>query len=80
MFLLGIVIELVAYRPLKGSHDVHVVVIATLGVAIIIRTIMALWQGSSPRSLRSWFNPGEISRLRASSATASCGSASASSG
>jgi branched-chain amino acid transport system permease protein len=60
MFLIGIVIELVAYRPLsRRSHDVHVVVIATLGVAIIIRTIMALWQGGSPRTLRSWFNLGE---------------------
>jgi branched-chain amino acid transport system permease protein len=60
MFFLGILIELVAYRPLsKRSHDVHVVVIATLGVAIIIRTVMSLWQGGQDRSLRSWFNPGE---------------------
>jgi branched-chain amino acid transport system permease protein len=60
MFVLGVVIELVAYRPLsRRAHDVHVVVIATLGVAIIIRTIMALWQGGSPRTLRSWFNLGE---------------------
>jgi branched-chain amino acid transport system permease protein len=59
MFVLGVVIELVAYRPLsKRSHDVHVVVIATLGVAIIIRTVMALWQGGNPRTLSSWFNFG----------------------
>ncbi|MET0910649.1 MAG: branched-chain amino acid ABC transporter permease, partial [Ilumatobacteraceae bacterium] len=60
MFFLGILIELVAYRPLsKRSHDVHVVVIATLGVAIVIRTVMSLWQGGQDRTLRSWFNPGE---------------------
>jgi branched-chain amino acid transport system permease protein len=59
MFLLGIVIERVAYAPLrKRSPDIHVVVIATLGVAIVIRTLMALWQGSDPRFLQSWFNVG----------------------
>jgi branched-chain amino acid transport system permease protein len=59
MFLLGIAIERVAYAPLrKRSPDIHVVVIATLGVAIIIRTLMALWQGSDPRFLQSWFNVG----------------------
>jgi branched-chain amino acid transport system permease protein len=33
-------------------------VIATLGVAIVIRTLMALWQGSDARFLQSWFNVG----------------------
>lgn len=55
MFIIGIGIERVAYAPLKG-RDIHVVVIATLGVAIIIRTIMALWQGTDPKFLQSWFN------------------------
>jgi len=60
MFVLGVVIERVAYAPLsKRAHDVHVVVIATLGVAIILRTLMAVWQGTEPRFLRSWFNTGE---------------------
>jgi branched-chain amino acid transport system permease protein len=60
MFVLGVVIERVAYAPLsKRAHDIHVVVIATLGVAIILRTLMALWQGTEPRFLRSWFNTGE---------------------
>ena len=60
MFVLGVVIERVAYAPLsKRTHDVHVVVIATLGVAIILRTLMAVWQGTEPRFLRSWFNTGE---------------------
>jgi branched-chain amino acid transport system permease protein len=59
MFVLGIGIERVAYAPLsKRTRDVHVVVIATLGVAIIVRTIMGVWQGSEPRFLRSWFNTG----------------------
>src|SRR6476620_11510838 len=59
MFLLGVVIERVAYAPLrKRSPDIHVVVIASLGVAIVIRTLMALWQGSDPRFLQSWFNVG----------------------
>jgi branched-chain amino acid transport system permease protein len=59
MFLLGVVIERVAYAPLaKKARDIHVVVIATLGVALILRTIMALWQGTDVRFLRSWFNLG----------------------
>jgi branched-chain amino acid transport system permease protein len=59
MFLLGVAIERVAYAPLrKRSPDIHVVVIATLGVAIVIRTLMALWQGSDARFLQSWFNVG----------------------
>lgn len=59
MFVLGVVVERVAYAPLsKRAHDVHVVVIATLGVAIILRTVMALWQGNDPRFVRSWFNLG----------------------
>jgi branched-chain amino acid transport system permease protein len=59
MFLLGIAIERVAYAPLrKRNPDIHVVVIATLGVAIVIRTLFALWQGSDARFLQSWFNVG----------------------
>jgi len=59
MFFIGVGIERVAYAPLsKRTADVHVVVIATLGVAIIIRTIIAIWQGTEPRFLQSWFNLG----------------------
>jgi len=59
MFVLGVGIERVAYAPLsKRAHDVHVVVIATLGVAIILRTILGMWQGTNPRFLQSWFNLG----------------------
>ena len=59
MFGLGVAIERVAFAPLaKKAKDVHVVVIATLGVALILRTIMGLWQGTDVRFLQSWFNPG----------------------
>lgn len=59
MFLIGVAIERVAYAPLsRRAIDVHVVVIATLGVAIIIRTLLGLWQGTEPRYLQSWFNLG----------------------
>jgi branched-chain amino acid transport system permease protein len=59
MFFTGVAIERVAYAPLsKRASDVHVVVIATLGVAIIIRTIIGIWQGTEARFLQSWFNTG----------------------
>ena len=57
MFAVGVGIERVAYAPLRG-RSVHVVVIATLGVALVIRTILGLWQGTSPRSLQTWFGAG----------------------
>ena len=52
MFVVGAVIERVAYAPLRG-RPIHVVVIATLGVAIILRSILGIWLGSSPRFLES---------------------------
>jgi branched-chain amino acid transport system permease protein len=52
MFGVGVVLERVAYAPLRG-RSVHVVVIATLGAAIIIRTAVALWLGSTPVALDS---------------------------
>jgi branched-chain amino acid transport system permease protein len=57
MFLIGVAIERVAYAPLR-SRSIHVVVIATLGVAVIIRTLISIWQGTEPRFLKSWFNIG----------------------
>src|SRR4051795_7544985 len=57
MFAVGVGIERIAYAPLRG-RSVHVVVIATLGVALVIRTILGLWQGTSPRYLQSWFSSG----------------------
>jgi len=58
MFFIGVGIERVACAPLRG-REVHVVVIATLGVALIIRTALSLWQGGDYRNLNSWFNPGQ---------------------
>jgi len=58
MFFIGVGIERVAYAPLRG-RDMHVVVIATLGIALIIRTLIGIWQGSTPRYLQSWFTPGQ---------------------
>jgi len=50
MFGIGVVLERVAYAPLRG-RSIHVVVIATLGAAIVIRTVLGLWLGASPVAL-----------------------------
>ena len=50
MFGIGVVLERVAYAPLRG-RSIHVVVIATLGAAIVIRTVLSLWLGASPVAL-----------------------------
>jgi branched-chain amino acid transport system permease protein len=50
MFCIGVVLERVAYAPLRG-RSIHVVVIATLGAAIVIRTVLSLWLGASPVAL-----------------------------
>ncbi len=52
MFVIGVVMERVAYAPLRG-RSVHVVVIATFGAAIAIRSILGIWQGTTPRGLYS---------------------------
>lgn len=50
MFGIGVVLERVAYAPLRG-RSIHVVVIATLGAAIVIRTVLSLWLGATPVAL-----------------------------
>jgi branched-chain amino acid transport system permease protein len=50
MFAIGVVLERVAYAPLRG-RSIHVVVIATLGAAIVIRTVLSLWLGATPVAL-----------------------------
>ena len=50
MFVVGIVLERLAYAPLRG-RSVHVVVIATLGAAIALQALIGLWQGTTPRFL-----------------------------
>jgi branched-chain amino acid transport system permease protein len=52
MFGVGVVMERVAYAPLRG-RSVHVVVIATFGAAIAIRSLLGIWQGTTPRGLYS---------------------------
>jgi len=52
MFIVGVVMERVAYAPLRG-RSVHVVVIATFGAAIAIRSLLGIWQGTTPRGLYS---------------------------
>lgn len=50
MFFVGIASERIAYRPLRNS-SIHVVVIATYGIAEIITALIGLWQGTSPKGL-----------------------------
>jgi branched-chain amino acid transport system permease protein len=50
MFLVGMVLERLAYAPLRG-RSVHVVVIATLGAAIAVQAFIGLWQGTTPKFL-----------------------------
>ncbi len=50
MFVVGMVLERVAYAPLRG-RSVHVVVIATLGAAIAVQALIGLWQGTTPKFL-----------------------------
>ena len=52
MFVVGVVIERLAYAPLRG-RSVHVVVIATLGASIVVIAFIGLWQGSTPKYLGS---------------------------
>jgi branched-chain amino acid transport system permease protein len=52
LFGVGVAMERVAYAPLRRRPPI-IVVIATLAAAIVIRGLIALWQGSAPRSLPS---------------------------
>jgi len=52
LFVGGVVLERVAYAPLRGQ-SMYVVVIATLGAATAIRAGIGIWQGSDPKRLDS---------------------------
>lgn len=54
LFVVGVLLERFAYAPLRG-RSIHVVVISTLGAALVIRAGLLLWQGSSPQRLASPF-------------------------
>jgi len=52
MFIVGVVLERIAYAPLRRQSPL-VVVIATLAAAIIIRGLVRVWRGTAPHSARS---------------------------
>ncbi|MEO6125147.1 MAG: branched-chain amino acid ABC transporter permease [Ilumatobacteraceae bacterium] len=52
LFVVGIVLERFAYAPLRG-RSIHVVVISTLGAALVIRAIILKWMGPTPTRLAS---------------------------
>lgn len=52
MFGVGVVIERLAYAPLRRRQPLAVV-IATLAAAIALRGLVGIWQGSTPKSLPS---------------------------
>jgi branched-chain amino acid transport system permease protein len=52
LFACGVVVERIAYVPLRRRPPL-VVVIATLAVAVMIEGLIALWQGSTPKALPS---------------------------
>jgi branched-chain amino acid transport system permease protein len=47
----GVLIERFAYAPIR-DRSIHVVVISTLGAALVIRAVIVLWRGTSPTRLR----------------------------
>jgi branched-chain amino acid transport system permease protein len=59
MIATGLAIERAAYAPLR-RRPVIVVVIATLAAATVIRGIIGIWQGSTPRSLPSPVGDGVV--------------------
>lgn len=52
MFLVGVVFERLAYAPLRRRPPV-VMLLATLGAGLVIRSLIALWQGTLPVTLPS---------------------------
>jgi branched-chain amino acid transport system permease protein len=52
LFFCGVIIERIAYVPLRKRPPI-VVVIATLAVSVMIEGLIELWQGSSPKNLPS---------------------------
>jgi branched-chain amino acid transport system permease protein len=48
MFGVGVLLERFAYAPIR-TRSQHTVVIATLGAALVIRSLIAVWQDTSPK-------------------------------
>jgi branched-chain amino acid transport system permease protein len=51
LFVVGVLIERFAYAPIR-NRSIHVVVISTLGAALVIRAAIVLWRGTSPARLK----------------------------
>lgn len=51
LFVVGVAIERFAYAPIR-NRSIHVVVISTLGAALVIRAVIVLWRGTSPTRLK----------------------------
>ena len=52
LFAVGVLLERVAYAPLRGQSFL-VIVIATLGASFVIEGLIALWFGGNPHALAS---------------------------
>lgn len=52
MFVVGVVLERVAYAPVR-NRSIHIVVVTTLGAALIIRSIVTNWMGAAPINVTS---------------------------
>ncbi len=52
--VVGALLERIAAAPLRG-RSVHVVVIATLGAALVIRSLVVRWKGTAPRRLPGFY-------------------------
>lgn len=51
LFVVGVLIERFAYAPIR-NRSIHVVVISTLGAALVIRAGIVLWRGTAPSRLK----------------------------
>jgi branched-chain amino acid transport system permease protein len=60
LFAIGLAIERFAYAPLRG-RSIHVVVIATLGAAFVIRALVGIVWGTEPKTLDSPAREGTVS-------------------
>jgi branched-chain amino acid transport system permease protein len=52
LFLAGLVLERIAFAPLRSRPPI-VVVISTLAASVMIQGVLAVWQGSTPKTLPS---------------------------
>lgn len=52
LFVVGIVLERVAFAPVR-DRSLHIVVVTTLGAALIIRSLATNWMGSAPVHVKS---------------------------